>query len=85
MNTDAYEFSDSSVTITFPSKWTLVELDDGHIELSSGNFMIQAHDNVALENAFDFTSADTVEDALIEQVQRAQSQSLLLEAAGEES
>lgn len=65
-NTETHEFADSSVTITFPTKWELTEADDGYIDLSSGDFMISAYDSVALENAFDFTEADSVEDALAE-------------------
>jgi hypothetical protein len=65
-NTETYEFMDSSVTITFPSKWKLTEADDGHINLSTNNFNVQAYDSIALTNAFDFKSADSVEDALIE-------------------
>jgi hypothetical protein len=66
--TETHEFEDTLVMIEFPSTFELTEADDGYIDLSSDTIMIQVYDSVALDNAFEFTSADSVDDALIELV-----------------
>ena len=61
---DTYAFAESSVTIDLPAKGDLTETDDGHIEFVIEGIAMSVYDHVALETAFDFTEADSVDDAM---------------------
>lgn len=65
-NTNTYEFPESAVSISFPTKWTLTESDRGFIELSTSGLSLTVYDPVALELVATLDDVDSVEDALRE-------------------
>lgn len=57
--TRTYDFAESGVSIEFPDKWTLLEDEDGFIQLATDGIDISVYDSVALETVFEFTEQIT--------------------------